>query len=341
MKRLICTILLLAILLSGCSTFQPNQESKQYNATFLDLFDTVTTIVGKAGSEAEFQEKAQAVHDELLRLHQLFDIYHEYDGINNLKTVNDAAGIKAIKVDPAIMLLLADCKEYYTATAGKVNVAMGSVLQLWHKARNDSINDPPNAYLPDSDALAEAAKHTDFDQVIIDKNASTVFISDPKLQLDVGAIAKGWATQLVADCSPQGLLISVGGNVCATGPKDDNGTPWVVGIQNPDGGDYLHTVHVFDECVVTSGDYQRYFVVDGKPYHHIIDPLTQQPGAYWRSVTIVCQDSGLADALSTALFLMPRSVGQMLLDQYGAEAMWVNAKGEIYYSPGFETIIKS
>lgn len=341
MKRFLSFVLLFSLILSGCTPLQPKQELKQYNATFLDLFDTVTTIVGKADSEAAFHEKAQAVHDELLRLHQLFDIYHEYEGINNLKTINDAAGIKAIEVDPAIILLLVDCKEYYTATAGKVNVAMGSVLKLWHEARNDSIDDPLNAYLPDSDALAEAATHTDFDNVIIDKAASTVYISDPELRLDVGAVAKGWATQLVADSSPQGLLISVGGNVCATGPKDENGTPWVVGIQNPNGGEYLHTVNVFDECVVTSGDYQRYFVVDGKPYHHIIDPLTQQPGAYWRSVTIICQDSGLADALSTALFLMPRTVGQMVLNQFGAQAMWVDAAGNIYYSPGFEALIKS
>ena len=115
----------------------------------------------------------------------------------------------------------------------------------------------------------------------------------------------------------------------------------MVGIQNPDGGNYLHTVHVSDECVVTSGDYQRYFVVDGKPYHHIIDPATLQPASYWRSVTIVCRDSGVADALSTALFLMPQAEGQALLDQFGARAMWVDASGKISYSTGFETLIKS
>ena len=343
MKRLLCISLLFSLLLSGCSEVLPvaQQQQQQYNATFLDLFDTVTTIVGKAESEAEFQEKAQTVHGELLYYHQLFDIYHDYDGINNLKTVNDAAGFGPVEVEPAILLLLSDCKEYYRATGGKVNAAMGSVLKLWHDARNDSIDDPQNAYLPNAKALAEAAKHTDFDKVIIDKAASTVYISDPLLRVDVGAVAKGWATQLVAEASPAGLLISVGGNVCATGPKDDSGTPWVVGIQNPDGGDYLHTVNIFDECVVTSGDYQRYFVVDGKAYHHIIDPDTLQPGTYWRSVTVICSDSGLADALSTALFLMAQAEGQALLDQYGARAMWVDAEGTISYSPGFETLIKS
>ena len=342
MKRSICLILLVSIILSGCAVFQSAPEQKQYNATFLNLFDTVTTIVGKAESEAAFQEKAQAVHDALLRYHQLFDIYNEYEGLVNLKTINDQAGIAPVTVDKELIELLLDCKEFYSATNGKVNAAMGSVLNLWHEARSDSIDDPVNAYLPDKTALKNASTHINFDTVIIKESASTVFISDPQTRLDVGAIAKGWAVQKVAETAPKGLLISVGGNVCATGPKDDTGTPWVVGIQDPNGGDeYLHTIYVTGGSVVTSGDYQRYFVVDGKPYHHIIDPNTLNPSTYWRSVTIVCPDSALADCLSTALFLLPQAEGQQLLDKFHAEAMWVDAEGKILYSPGFEALIRT
>ena len=116
------------------------------------------------------------------------DIYNDYDGINNLKTINDNAGVAPVKVDEKIILLLKDCTDYYDLTDGKVNVAMGSVLQLWHEARNDGINDPAHAYLPDADALTEAAKHTDPNQIIIDEAASTVYITDSKVRLDVGAI---------------------------------------------------------------------------------------------------------------------------------------------------------
>ena len=141
---------------------------------------------------------------------------------------------------------------------------------------------------------------------------------------------------------PAGLLISVGGNVCATGPKDESGTPWVVGVQDPAGGDsYLHTLYVTKGSVVTSGDYQRTYMVDGKLYHHIIDPVTLYPSEYWRSVTVVCDHSGWADALSTALFLLPLEEGQELLAQFGAKAMWVNADGEIFYSPGFQEMIRT
>ena len=341
MKRLL-SFLLVCIVLAGCSSAKKAPEQKQYTASFLDVFDTVTSITGKAEDEEIFRTKTQSVHDALAEYHQLFDIYNSYDGINNLKTVNDNAGIAPVTVDSRIIALLKDCKVYYDLTGGMVNPAMGSVLQLWHVARNDGINDPANAYLPREDSLQEAAQHMKFDAVVIDETASTVYITDSNVRLDVGAVAKGWATQAVAETTPEGLLISVGGNVCATGPKDQNGTPWVVGIQNPDGGDnYLHTVYLTKGSLVTSGDYQRAYVVDGELYHHIIDPSTLYPSTLWRSVTILCDDSGLADALSTALFLLPLEEGQALLDKTGAMAMWVDRAGEIFYSPGFQDNIRT
>ena len=339
--RILSLLLSVLLLLTGC-TAPALTGPKQYTATFLTLFDTVTTIVGTAESETAFREQAQAVHDTLLVYHQLFDIYHDYDGINNLKTVNDAAGGAPVAVDDAIIALLSDCKSYYDLTGGRVNVAMGSVLRLWHNAREDGMNDPANAALPDADALRTAAEHTSLDALIIDAAAGTVYLSDPEMSLDVGAVAKGWAAQRAAETAPAGMLISVGGNVCATGPKDEAGTPWVVGIQNPDSSsENLHTLNLTSGCVVTSGDYQRLYYVDGIAYHHIIDPDTRYPARHWSSVTIVCEDSGLADALSTALFLLPREAGQKLLDTCGAAAMWVTADGARYYSPGFEELIRT
>lgn len=339
MKRVLC-VLLVCLFLSGCTIPAGQSEQKIYDATFLELFDTVTVVKGAAESKEAFTEIAYAIRDEMQVYHRLFDIYNDYEGINNLKTVNDRAGVAPVEVDRKIINLLLDCKRYYELTDGKVNVAMGSVLNLWHEARNDGINDPTNAYLPNLEALKAASSHTDFDTVIIDEEASTVYIADENVRLDVGAIAKGWSAQRVAENAPAGLLISIGGNVCATGPKTAD-TPWVVGVQDPDGGDYLHTIYISGGSVVTSGDYQRAYMVDGTLYHHIIDPQTLYPSTYWRSVTIVCDDSGLADTLSTALFLLPLEEGQLLLDQCSAEAMWVDADGKQHYSPGFQALIRT
>ena len=104
---------------------------------------------------------------------------------------------------------------------------------------------------------------------------------------------------------------------------------------------YLHKLSISSGSVVTSGDYQRAYMVAGQVYHHIIDPDTLYPSTLWSSVTIVCPDSGLADALSTALFLLPQAEGQALLDHFGALAMWVDRDGNIFYSPGFEKIIRT
>lgn len=331
MKRVLALILLLT-LLSGCA-----KTGGPLQATWLDLFDTVTTVTGYGMGQAEFQEQAQAIHDALLEYHQLFDIYGDYPGIQNLKTVNDKAGLEPVTVDKRIVELLLDCRVYREVSGGKVNAAMGSVLSLWHEARTLALEDPGRARLPDRDALEEASAHTDFDRVVIDAEASTVFITDPELRLDVGAVAKGWAVERVARELPEGLLLNVGGNIRATGPKDEKGTPWVVGIRNPEGEDYLDTLEITGGSVVTSGDYQRTYTVNGVSYHHIIDPDTRMPAAYWRSVTVVCPDSGLADFLSTALFLLPQQEGQALLDRYGARAMWVSADGSRFYSTGFET----
>ena len=338
-KRLFVFLLTIPLLLCACTG--AGEENKQYSATFLTVFDTVTTVVGRDVSEEAFTQKAQAVHDELLVYHQLFDIYNEYEGLNNLKTINDHPG-EAISVDRAVIDLLLDCKHYYELTNGRVNAAMGSVLQLWHEAREDGLNDIANAYLPDAAALEAAAKHTDWDGVRIDEENATVTITDPALRLDVGAIAKGWSVQRAAENAPAGLLISVGGNVCATGPKDESGTPWVVGVQDPDGGEnYLHTLYLTKGSMVTSGDYQRTYMVGGEFYHHIIDPDTLYPGRLWRAVTVVCPDSGLADALSTALFLLPIDEGQKLLDACESTAMWVDAEGNLYYSTGFQDLIRT
>lgn len=348
-KKILSILLILVILcnLTACGT----NEKKRYEASFLELFDTVTKIVGYADSEEEFTKYSQMIYDKLKEYHELYDIYNNYDGISNIKTINDNAGIQPVKVDKRIIDLLKYSKEAYKFSNGKKNIAMGAVLSVWLQYRTEGINDPENAKLPPMDLLKEKAQHTNIEDMIIDEEASTVYLKDPEMSLDVGAVAKGYATEQVSIYAEEnGLkncLISVGGNIRAIGGrfgKNNKEEPWNVGIQNPDlesENANLYILNLKDYSIATSGIYQRYYVVDGKQYHHIIDPDTLMPAEYFASVSIVCRDAGMADALSAAVFNMPYEEGLKLIESFeDTEALWVYKDGTMKYSPGFSDYIR-
>lgn len=345
MRRVIAVILISVMMISTTSC---SKEQKKYKASFLKLFDTVTEIAAYADTEKDFREFAQLVYDNLEEYHQLYDIYNNYDGINNMKTINDNAGITPVKVDQRIIKLLLFSKEMNQLTKGKVNVAMGSLLAIWHSYREAGINNPLHAQLPMKEELEKANQHTDINDVVINEAKSTVYLADKKMSLDVGAIAKGYATEMVAQIiiqkGYQNFLLSVGGNVRAVGSKPMNKSPWNVGIQNPDVNseqNCLYTMDLIDLSLVSSGSYERYYTVDGKQYHHIIDPQILAPSDYYTQVTILCKDSGLADALSTAVFLLPYEDGKALIESIeGVSAMWVFADGEKKFSENFKRYIK-
>lgn len=338
-------ILIISISLISCGQGQKEQE--RYEAEFLTLFDTYTKVIGYTESKEAFTEYANKFHDELESYHQLYDIYNDYDGINNIKTINDNAGKKPVKVDQKIIDLLKFAKEEYRLTGGETNVAMGSVLSIWHQYREEGRNNPDRAKLPTDEELTDAAKHVDIDDVVIDEKASTVFLKDEKMSLDVGAVAKGFAVERVSDyIEKQGLisgLISVGGNVKAIGKKYGDQL-WSVGVENPDktkGDEDLVIVKLDEKSLVTSGNYERYYEVDGKKYNHLIDKDTLYPSEYFASVTILSEDSGVADSLSTAVYNMPFEEGHEMIEGLeDTEAMWVYKDGAIKYSSGFEEKLK-
>ncbi|HBT63422.1 MAG TPA: FAD:protein FMN transferase [Ruminococcaceae bacterium] len=345
MKRIVTLLLACAMVFTSSSCIQ---RKKRYEAQFLQLFDTVTTMVAYMDSRVEFEEFSVLIHDSLEEYHTLFDIYHDYEGIPNIKTINDNAGKRPVKVDSRIIDLLKFSKQAYTRTQGRCNIALGAVLKIWHDYREAGIDDPQNAALPKLSQLQEAAKHTDINHIIIDEGNSTVFLSDAEMSIDVGGVAKGYATEKVAllakDKGYTSALLSVGGNVRAIGSKDGKGKPWNVGIQDPDasqGNTDLLVTAIDDKSVVTSGSYQRYYTVDGKRYHHIINPETLMPSTYFKAVTIICRDSGIADELSTALYNMPYEQGVEYIDSLPeTEALWILENGEIGYSSKFKQYIK-
>jgi FAD:protein FMN transferase len=348
MKKVLAIALTLCMLaaLSGCGQ-SASKEKTRYQAEFLDLFDTMTQIVGYSDDKDLFSEQVNFVYDNMKVMHQLYDIYNDYEGVNNLKTINDNAGKAPVKVDRKIVDLLKFSEEIYDVSGGSVNIAFGSVLKIWHDYRDAGFEDPDRAALPPFDLLEAANKHIDINDIVINETDSTVYLSDPEMRLDLGAIAKGYATEQISLMLQEewpgiSILLSVGGNVKAIGMKE-TGTetiPWNVGITNPNEETaMLMTLNVSDYSMVTSGDYQRYYVVDGKNYHHIIDPQTLYPAAHCRAVTVVAPDSGLADGLSTAAFILPLEEAKALVQSQGAEAVFVMNDGSLEYTSGFKAFI--
>ena len=328
----------------GQASGNPVKELERFSDTYFDVFDTVIEIIAYSEDEEDFKAMSELAHKELRHYHYLFDIYKRYDGMNNARSVNRKAGEEPVEVSEEFIELIEKSKELYDLTGGKVNIAMGSVLSLWHEARETSLENPENAFVPDMEVLKAASEHTNIEDVIVDKDAGTVFLKDPEMSLDLGAIAKGFAVEKVAQeleaAGYTNFIISAGGNVRASGKRGD-GTDWVVAVQNPNTESdkaFVDTIEISDGSLVTSGVYRRFYEYEGKRYHHIVDPNTLQPESRYLSVSIRTKDSGVADSLSTAVFNMDLEEGKAFVESMeDVEALWVLPDESLEKSSGWQS----
>lgn len=330
--------------LTGCS-----RNYQEYSITNFTAFDTVSEI--KAYSQKDQTENLKALNALLEEWDVLFDIYETHESVNNIKTINDQAGQEPVPVDERILEVLEKGVEMEKLTQGRCNIAFGSVLSIWHDYREKGIEDGENAELPPKELLEKAAGHMDISALVLDRKEKTVYLKDPEMSLDVGAIAKGCAADAIAEKAGElgmdSVMINLGGNVLTVGNKKDSarGSDWIVGIQNPDlesGVSYLYKLALNDRVLVTSGDYQRFYEVDGKRYSHIIDPDTLFPPQHYRSVTVLAENSGMADALSTALFAADKKEGKEILSRMGDgyEAVWICMDGSVEMTDGMKELLQ-
>lgn len=333
MKRII-TLALCLMLSAPAASLGSESAYQKYSYSFFDTFDTVITLIGYAQSKEKFDEKAALTEERFTYYHRLFDPYHGYEGINNLYAINRQAALKPLPLPDELFDLLLYCQRMQPKLQSTVNIAMGSVLELWHDAREAAEDDPANASLPDENALKDAALHSNINDMVLDTENKTVFLKDPLMRINLGAVAKGYATELVAQLllksDMPSFIINAGGNVRTGDAPQDGRADWTVALQDPNAlfnnnqSAVEQMLHVHDMSVVTSGDYQRYFTVNGERYHHLISPDTLYPARYMRAVTVVTPDSGLADLLSTALFLMSVEDGlEFLKGMEGVGAVWI------------------
>ena len=342
------------VVTAGCSAgaSESYEDYERHSEHLFDYFDTVVQVIGYTESSEEFYEYVDHIEERYRYFHKLFDYFNEYDDFTNVSTINANAGIEPVTVDEELFDILAFAKEWHEKTEGKMNIAVGSLIHLWTDVMEEASEDPENVSLPDSDMIEEAQAHTSMDQIILDEEASTVFLEDENMSLDLGAIAKGFAADIVGDelidmGFESGVIMS-GGNWKVLGPPmEEDRDYWIVGVQDPDQPHMasdeavLERIQLQDQSIDTSGDYERYAMIDDERIHHIIDVETGRPAEHHRGVTVVADESLITEYLTTELFLLPFEDGLSLVESLdGVEALWVGDNKEIRKSSGMEDNIQ-
>jgi|LSQX01.1.fsa_nt_gb thiamine biosynthesis lipoprotein len=339
MRKSLTIVLLGLLILTGCTS---KPEYQRYQAdTSTSGFDTKITLMAYTTSESEFTKYFDRMKELYYEYNILFDKYNNYEGINNLKTINDMAGKEAVEVDQRIIDTLVLSREEFDNNKGKFDITMGSVLSIWHDYREDGLianysNEPGE--VPPLEMLQESKECTGWDLVEIDDEKNTVYLTKDCASLDLGGLAKGYATQEIMDIlAEEGLThfsINAGGNVKVYDLKPD-GSGWNIAVGEPSLiviDQYADILRINEELsIVASGDYQRYYIgPNDETYHHLIDPDSLFPLHHFRKVTVVMEDSTYADMYSTVLFLLPYEEGVLWIKEHNErnphlhlEAHWV------------------
>ena len=352
MKKLCSMLLLLGIsagILSGCSS---KVEIEKYSVQLIEdhMFDTVVQFIVFTDNEDEFETYTEELKDQFAYYHKQYDKYNLHPGINNIKSINEAAGTAEIEVSQDVIDLLLYAKNLYQETSKKNNIALGAVLEVWHDYRDrysDTFEYPQDnteSEIPPQDLLESKRKHTNMDNLIINDDDNTVLIKDPEMSIDVGGVAKGYATEKIAQSliekGLENFAISAGGNVRVHGYSYGNNgekRPWNTGVTDPIDRSNPSIANVISTTgsVVSSGDYERFYWYNQKRYSHIIDGDTFLPGLNFAQVTVYTEHSGLADYLSTELFLLSKEEGEKIADKFNAEVLWVYHDGTIEQTSDF------
>lgn len=324
-KALIIVILILVLSFVGCE----KKEDKEPLSKTEFMMDTVMTIKIYDKKDEEILDKA-------------FDRIKEIEGrmsntIENsdISKINKEAGKNPVEVDEEVYKVLTKAKYFAELTDGAYEPTIGPLVELWD-IRNEGKNDKHT--IPTKEDIKKAANKVDYRKLEL-LEGNKVFLKEEGMKLDLGGIAKGYAgdetTRVLKENGVSSGIVDLGGNIYAIGSKEGD-KDWKIGIQNPKEtrGSYAGIVEVEDTSVVTSGDYERYFEVDGKRYHHIIDSKTGYPvDNELSAISIVTESSTDADALSTALFVLGREKSEELLKNLeGIEVLYLTKSGKAYIS---------
>lgn len=308
-------------------------KERIFKATRTSMY-TIVSVSVVSRTEDQAMQAINAAYAELDRLAALLNFYSD---ASEISMINRQAGDKPAKVSKETVDILEKAVYVSEMTEGAFDVTVGPLVKLW---------DLKNEVIPDKQSIEEKMRIVGYKNIVIDKTASTVFITQKGSQIDLGGIIKGYAVDKVVEVLHQNNitsgLIAVGGEIRSLGKKPD-GSPWVVGVQNPrqKGGDdaVVASLELTDKALSTSGDYIRYFEKDGVRYHHLLDPTTGFPSRQCGSATIVADNNTTTDGFSK-LFILGPEKGLAVAKKLGFDVLYIDCKGGVIMSDGLKNKIK-
>lgn len=285
------------------------------------------TVVSRSGDSAE--KAIAAAFSEIEKIESLTNFYAAGSEIS---LINTNAGMSAMKVSPEVLEMIGKALSVSEKTDGAFDVTIGSVTKLYDFHKKIS---------PEESILRKNLSLVNYRNVTIDRLTSTIFLKKKGMLIDAGGIAKGYAAdKAVTALRKMGImsgLVAIAGDIKAFGQKPD-GKPWQIGIRNPRAenleDDIMATLPLRDMAISTSGDYERFFLVSGVRYHHLLDPGTGSPARGCRSVTVIANEAAFADSFATAVFVLGPEKGIKVLDAAGFDGLIVDSEGKMHFTAG-------
>lgn len=323
-------LLLLMLALSvSCGKDRPAVYKK--TKPLMDTLVTITVVTNSA------RDADKAIESALSVIENFGNKINFFSDKSELSSINRNAGIKAVRVSPDTLGVIERAVFISEKSGGAFDPTIGPEIKLW---------DFHKKIRPTDAEIRKNLPLVNYRDIIVDHDKSTVLLRKKGMVMDLGGIAKGYAADLaLADLKRTGIvagIVAAAGDIRAFGIKPD-GKPWSIGIRNPrqksDADELIARARLTNKAVSTSGDYERYFMEDGRRYHHLLDPKTGYPAGLCRSVTVISNSGIFADGFSTAVFVSGPDKGMQLAEEAGVDAIIIDRDGNIRKTPGIKGMV--
>jgi len=299
------------ILIISCLLFlfQANlsAQNKSYTEVLL-LMGSRFEITAVSSNESKAREAIQQGINEIKRIEKLIS---SWDENSQTSAIRKNAGIRPVKVDQELFNLIRRSKKISDLTHGAFDISYASMDKIWKF-------DGSMKEMPDSAAVTASVSKINYKDIILDAENTTVYLKNKGMKIGFGAIGKGYAANkalgIMSKLGLDGTLVNASGDLISWG-KDEGGKSWKIGISNPKQKDQIFSwLNIDETAIVTSGNYEKFVTINGERFSHIIDPRTGYPVKGLSSVSIICPNAELADALATSVFVLGKDAGLKLIN---------------------------